>query len=481
MAVDLSARTSGDARTPGYRPPPLYRRRTRTQSDRFAEWFFVAVTIVMPGYLLFDRAFAWIHVPGTPIFVGEITLLLGILATGFSKRTRALVKESDTLQLLLVFVAWGLLRTIPDIPSDPINVIRDAALWYYALFAVVFGLVVMERGHMLARFLSGYPKILWLFFLWAPAALAIPWLFDFNINVPDSAVSIFAHKPGNVGSHAGLAVAFVWLVPTARNRLNPQLRTAVTALGLLVLMITGTQNRGGLLAGGAAVGVAVLFTRFKKSSLSVGVLIAMIVVVATIAFNISLPLKAGRELSAAQIVTNVLSIVGADTSDELGSNLNNTTEWRTTFWTMIIEDTFEGPTAFYGQGFGLNFAEEYGFIDPANAIPLRNPHNSHIHVFARMGLIGLTLWFVLWGVWYRRVWTAYQTHVRRGHDIEAGLAMWAVAGVTAFLVSAFFDPTLEGAQISFWLWGLFGLGAVLASPSALNRLRPARSRTEGAG
>jgi hypothetical protein len=31
------------------------------------------------GYLLFDRAFAWIHIPGTPIFVGEVALAAGLV------------------------------------------------------------------------------------------------------------------------------------------------------------------------------------------------------------------------------------------------------------------------------------------------------------------------------------------------------------------------------------------------------------------
>ncbi len=33
-----------------------------------------ALLFALGGYLFFDRAFAWIHVPGTPLFVGELVM-----------------------------------------------------------------------------------------------------------------------------------------------------------------------------------------------------------------------------------------------------------------------------------------------------------------------------------------------------------------------------------------------------------------------
>ena len=65
---------------------------------------------------------------------------------------------------------------------------------------LIGNLVLMERADALPKLLTGYPKLSWWFFLWAPAALALPWLTSLGIDVPDSDVSILAHKPGNIGS-----------------------------------------------------------------------------------------------------------------------------------------------------------------------------------------------------------------------------------------------------------------------------------------
>jgi len=42
--------------------------------------FELGLLLLLAGYLLFDRAFAWLHVPGTPLFIGELVLMSGLLA-----------------------------------------------------------------------------------------------------------------------------------------------------------------------------------------------------------------------------------------------------------------------------------------------------------------------------------------------------------------------------------------------------------------
>ena len=36
---------------------------------------------LLAGYLLFDKAFAYLHLPGTPLYVGELVLVVGGLGT----------------------------------------------------------------------------------------------------------------------------------------------------------------------------------------------------------------------------------------------------------------------------------------------------------------------------------------------------------------------------------------------------------------
>ena len=48
------------------------------------------------------------------------------------------------------------------------------------------------------------------------------------------------------------------------------------------------------------------------------------------------------------------------------------------------------------------------------ADPLRSPHNSHVDVLARMGLMGISLWIALWLGWYWRLVTGCRRLARRG-------------------------------------------------------------------
>ena len=41
---------------------------------RVTDPFISALILVLAGYLFFDRAFAWLHIPGTPLFIGEAVL-----------------------------------------------------------------------------------------------------------------------------------------------------------------------------------------------------------------------------------------------------------------------------------------------------------------------------------------------------------------------------------------------------------------------
>ena len=51
-----------------------------TRESRIVRVFEIALLIVLVGYAFFDRGFAWLHIPGTPLFIGELILLLGALA-----------------------------------------------------------------------------------------------------------------------------------------------------------------------------------------------------------------------------------------------------------------------------------------------------------------------------------------------------------------------------------------------------------------
>ena len=92
------------------------------QRHRNARYIFLAraVAFLLGGYLLLDRAFAWIHVPGTPIFIGEVVLAIGLSIVVRSREATRFIRLSPPMQALLVFMAFGaLLTVIGTMSHDP--------------------------------------------------------------------------------------------------------------------------------------------------------------------------------------------------------------------------------------------------------------------------------------------------------------------------------------------------------------------------
>lgn len=102
---------------------------------------------------------------------------------------------------------------------------------------------------------------------------------------------------------------------------------------------------------------------------------------------------------------------------------------------------------------------------------LRNPHNSHLGVLARMGWIGAGLWAAVWFSWFAEIRRARGKLRRNGEHRLFAITTWASVSSVAILINAIFDPTLEGPQVAFWLWGFLGVGLAVAAISRVPALR----------
>lgn len=430
----------------------LYSTTTRTERNVVA-----IMLLTLAGYLAFDRAFAYLHVPGLPLFVGEIVLFVvvfGLVRVGDVARAW---RRSAAAQLAIVFIAYGLARAIPGLIDQPITAAMDSAIWYYALIGIVVA-GALERHSSLAEWASTrYERAMPLLLAWL--VISTPLAELDSPFVPDSTISIFAHRAGNSAVHAVMIFAWVW--SEAGGGMTSRRRWVLSLGALVALFAAGTQSRGGLVAAsvGLLLTVALVPSGGRVARQLAGAVLALGVVL--VAINPTLELGA-RDVSLSQFVTNVTSIAG----DAEGSNLNANRGWRLQHWSAVAEGVADSEP-WVGHGFGTNIAELYGI--PQAAIGLRNPHNSHLNVYARMGSIGLLLWLILWAVWFSTVLAATR-RVPVADSRVRGLSTWAVVGTSAILVNAIFDPTLEGPQVAYWLWTLFGVG-VYASSSAL-RLQP---------
>jgi hypothetical protein len=427
---------------------------------RAMNWLAAMLPWVLAGYILFDKGFAYIHIPGTPIFAGEFLVFAGlaaaIMATGYIHRG---LRHSAVAKLLLVFAAWGLARTIPNLEKDGLDAVRDAALWYYSLLAIPICALVLWQPDLVRRWARSYRRLLPWFLVWSPLALFLAKEANNGLKpmVPASSISFWAHQPGNIAVHVTIALAFLWLVPEAGGRLRPLLTGIATA----VLLIGATQNRGGLVAALAGLGVLWLLAKRRGRVTLVMVSTVLVFIVIGWGANVQIRGEQNRRISVEQLIQNVGSLKG-DSHSQAPGNLDSNVQFRDQLWSAVINKVKTEKKVLTGLGFGPNIAKEVGF-QGQSAIQLRSPHNSHIDVFARMGAIGFAMWIALWALWYVIALRARLRLRTVGRAFEMSLVEVAIVGTTAILINAYFDPTLESPQVSIWLWTLVGITLGLAA------------------
>jgi O-antigen ligase len=432
------------------------------EGDRALRALGLALPPVLALYALFDKGFAYIHIPRTPVFPGEVVvglaLLVVVVATTYVRRG---VRRAWSMPFLGLFVAWGAVRLLPEVQVYGLDSVRDSALWYYALVAVGVVALCAAWPDLPERWARWYGFLIPVLLVWSILALGL--LRQASPHIPDSQVSAFSHGPGNIAVQVTIAMSFLWLVPM-RSALS-RYRVALLALGVTLLLVVGTQNRGGLVAAIIGLGLCLVLgrDRLRLFGALVGA-IALLLVVAWAA-DVHIPGGQGREVSTAQLAQNIGSLTGGGGTQ---GALANNVAWRDQLWAAAVSKTVARGQVLDGWGFGPNIAQALGFQGSENP-PLRSPHNSHVDVFTRMGLIGIILWVLFWLTWFAHMLRA-RTRLRGpGDQVRCALLGVILVGVTATLVNAYFDPTLETPMVAIWLWTLVGLGVGLAVPAMARR------------
>jgi hypothetical protein len=461
--------------------------RSKTE-PRIVGTFATVFLLVLLFYALLDRGFAWFHVPGTPLFVGELTLALGVFAM-LSAHVPMLsaIRKNPPLKAVVAWMAWGLVFLVLQLPLFGLDTIRDSALWYYAAAAILTVFLLLSDSARFGRWVNLFGRALPWILLWFPIAIAMDSIIGTGAPyVPDSKVPLFAHRFGNIAVFSAMCIGFIWLVDRERGRYSNNQRIVYTVLAGLAVLLAGFQNRGGFVSAIFGILLMLVFLRRRRGELAL-VLGGVAILLATVAFvsEVRIPISSGREISAAQMVDNITSVIDPSSG---GQRQIETTAWRLNLWSTVVEDvTNERPLTGFGPG--PNLGVRYG-VSTNEEVPLRNPHNSHVGILARMGWVGVGLWAVVWVVWTFEIIQLRARLLKRGRLVEAGLAAWLMVSAAMILMNAIFDPTLEGPQVAMWLWTVFGFGCALMlfysgfgsgslalAPGRLDRIPPEAARS----
>jgi hypothetical protein len=153
---------------------------------------------LLAGYLLLDKAFAYIHVPGTPLYVGEMVLVVGglgvIAATGY---LRIPIRDDPVLALLAAYFLWGFLLFVPGVRTYGINAVRDFALVYYCLFAFFTAAALARSPELLERMIVQLSRFVPWLLIWLPFAVVLAARGVTGPHMPGAPIPILTHKPGD--------------------------------------------------------------------------------------------------------------------------------------------------------------------------------------------------------------------------------------------------------------------------------------------
>ncbi len=279
--------------------------------------------------------------------------------------------------------------------------------------------------------------------------------------MPFSATPVATHKPGDAAIAALVALAALWLFPAGRSARSRGLWSIVA---LIIFALVATQNRGGLLSAVAGIAVGLAFFRDRRRLIARAAGATALIVCAGLLLSVQIAGSAasqGRAFSTSQLFANVASIAGAHVS----GNQNGTVQGRTQLWSEVIHKQVSQDHLVDGYGFGPNLAYLAGgaAAEGSTTDPLRSPHNSHLDILARLGIVGMSLWIALWLGWYWRLITGCRRLAQRGLYTRRRVAVLCLMAVTATLVNSFFDPQLEGAQAAVLMWVAFGIGVAVTS------------------
>ena len=119
----------------------------------FGDFYLIVLGVLLVGYAILGKTFAYIGVP--PLYIGEMIFALGIIAFLSSRCAVASLAALPNL-MLMILIGWGMTRTFPYIREHGFDALRDSMLVLYGGFAfIITGLLLQkpERLQLVIKFL----------------------------------------------------------------------------------------------------------------------------------------------------------------------------------------------------------------------------------------------------------------------------------------------------------------------------------------
>ena len=385
-------------------------------------------------YCYFNRGIAY-------SYLAEFTWLLGIMF--ILKNFRSFVISWDMkTKILLFLISICLVNIIRGITKYPLlDVIRDSFMINYCGFTLIVFFLKDELPilkNKIANVYKWFPLIVTVGFL---LRSFIPYFSELSFfgDIP-----FLIYKNGDLAVHLLIATFFMMSGDIKMNKRFSILN--IILIGYLFL-ITATFNRGGMVAYLLGLSIFLFYSRktaLAKKYFSYAKFIPAVLIIA-LPIYLSTKVKdntQGRNIGIEQLKDNVFSIVNPGAEK---SGLNDNVAWRLVWWAKIVDYTFLGEYFIQGKGLGINLSidDDIKMDDES----LRSPHNFHLNILARFGVLAFFIWLYWLYLMIRQLRSRYLN--------PQNLTYLCI--IIAFLVNASFDVSLEGPMAAFPFWIIIGL------------------------
>ncbi len=419
-------------------------------------WTFVLVAstaYLIVAYLVLGRSFAYLGVPRTPLFIGELYLATVVLAR--PRRLSGLWKHAARGALPLRKLAWALALVMAyglfeivrgmDLGYPPTSVLSGSVFNIYPVFFLI-GIVVGRRDPRLPRRLA-------LILAWANGLYGLLYVLVLGrMDLPHpnaSYVPLFGQPTGSAIAILGILL----LMP--RDWHHAWLPLLLNSFVLLSLQVRAEWV--GLVCALLALG---WFMPRLRPQLSRGLVAIALLLSVMLLANVRLPapVTRGEVISVRDMTARVVAPINKETALALSPDANmyaGTVEWRTQWWREIWKTVHgEGWRTAFGMGYGYPLTELVPYIDDER---LRSPHNVSLFALAYGGWLGWAVFAAFLLAVFDLLWK-----VHRRWDARLGAFGIAVAVLT--VVQAHFSNLFEtpyGAIPFYLLTGVIAAQHVL--------------------
>jgi hypothetical protein len=400
----------------------------------------IVKNLYLKAYLLIMTLYVFLNKGVAYTYLVEVMWLLGILLL-FMHRKKVELIWNKTTKLLLFFIAIGFIYIIRGFSKyDIIDLIRDSFIFQYGWFVFILFLFKDKTTQIW--------ETLFFIYKWFPFIALLNFILQyfvpfFETVTPFGSIPILLYKNGDMGVQ--LLISTLLLLFSFENY-SFKWRVVLSLVIALDFLILASYSRSGIVAFLASLVCFIYFNKDIQLQSRIRLLIKYLPIILLIVTPIYINIKVtenfqGRSVGFEQIKNNFSSIVGGTTDATSEDNVI----WRLVWWAKIIDYSFTPPNFFIGKGLGINLATDDDIITLDDS--LRSPHNFHLNIMARFGVLLFMIWTYLLIQILRPLFKKQLT----GKRLLIGCAL------LAFLLNASFDVFLEGPMGAFPFWTWLGL------------------------